>query len=114
MSVLLLALAAATANPAAAQCHKIHYGKDGTVQESWISVDDAEKIEGTGASAHARASGRGSLSSSSSVSVSTYNGKTVSRSSAGAAGAHRSVKITKDENDCTVVIDDRPATGDDQ
>lgn len=114
MSALLLALAAAAASPSAAQCHKIYYRKDGTVQESWVSVDEAENIKGRAASAHARAGGTASVSSSSSVSVSSHAGKTVAQSSAGAAGAHRSVKITKDKNGCTIVIDERAAAGDDQ
>lgn len=114
MSALLLALAAAAANPSTAQCHKIYYRKDGTVQESWVSAREAEEIKGRGASAHARASGTGSVSSSSSVSVSSHAGKTVARSSAGAAGAHRSVRITNDKNGCTIVIDERAAAGDDQ
>lgn len=113
MSALLLALAAAAASPSA-QCHRIHYREDGRVEETWISADEAKDIKGGGASAHARSSGPGSVSSSSSVSVSSRNGKTVTQSSAGAADAHRSVTVTNDEHGCTIVIDDRPTTGDDR
>ena len=112
MSALILALVAA-ATPAA-QCHKIHYREDGTVEESWISSDEATDIRGNAASARAHSSGSGSVSSSSSVSVSSQNGKTVSRSSAGAANEHRSVEMTNDDTGCTIVVDDRPATGDDR
>lgn len=112
MSTLILALAAVTTP--AAQCHKIHYREDGTVEESRISSDEASKIRDNSTSAHSHSSGPGSVSSSSSVSVSSRNGKTVSRSSAGAANEHRSVEMTNDETGCTIVVDDRPASGDEQ
>lgn len=112
MSALVLILAAA-ATPAA-QCYRIHYHEDGRVEESWISSDEASDIRNSSTSAHSHSSGPGSVSSSSSVSVSSRNGKTVSRSSAGAADEHRSVEMTNDETGCTIVIDDRPATGDDR
>lgn len=112
MSPLVLALVAA-ATPAA-QCHKIHYREDGTVEQSWISPKEARDIRDGSATAHAHSSGSGSVSSSSSVSVSSHNGKTVSRSSAAAADEHRSVDVKNDETGCTIVIDDRPATGDER
>jgi len=112
MSVLILVLVAA-ATPAA-QCHKIHYREDGTVAESWISSVEATDIRDGSTSAHSHSSGSGSVSSSSSVSVSSHNGKTVSRSSAGAANEHRSVKMTNDETGCTIVVDDRSTKGDDR
>ena len=63
MSALILALVAA-ATPAA-QCHKIHYREDGTVQESWISAEEATGIRNDRASAHAHSSGSGSRPASS-------------------------------------------------
>ena len=112
MSALILVLVAA-ATPAA-QCHKIHYHEDGTMEETWISSDEARDTRSNAASAHSHSSGRGSVSSSSSVSVSSHDGKTVSRSTAGAANEHRSVEMTNDETGCTIVVDDRPTTGDDR
>ena len=83
-------------------CRQVHHLADGRVIVSRVGVDAAT----ASADAHStRSSG-----SHSSVSVSSAGGGTSSASASSSAdGKHRSVRVTRDANGCTVTIDDRPS-----
>jgi hypothetical protein len=110
MSALLMILAAAVSPQG--QCLRIHYLPDGTVERS--RVPDEEPLHAGSASAHSHAEGRGRTSSHSSVSVSSSNGRTVSSSSSSTGDERRSVTITRNEDGCTIIIDERLAAGEDR
>ncbi|WP_159867765.1 hypothetical protein [Novosphingobium sp. 9U] len=101
--LLILAAAASTSG----QCHKIQYWADGTRQESWVADDGA--VQAGTASATVHSSGLGT--SHSSVSASSHSSGESSSSSATSSDGHRSVTVTRDDKGCTIVIDERPATG---
>jgi hypothetical protein len=102
----LLVLAAVASAP---QCRQIHYKTDGSVEERWVAD--------TGGAATARTSGsssEGSAHSSVSVRSSSQGSSSASSSSssADADGRRRSVSITRDEDGCRIIIDERPNSGD--
>lgn len=110
---------AATPTPAG-QCRRIHYAADGTVSETFVPESEAD---GTTVSTSARTSSQGAGSAHSSVSVSSsshgstsnaagHQQSSSSSSSSSSNGMHRSVTVTRNNDGCTIVIDDRPPQGD--
>lgn len=104
MGVILLL--AALAGSAPEQCRRIHYGADGRVTETMVSMEEG----GVSASSHGSGSGSSSSSvSASSSSSSSGDGVSTATSTSTVNGVRRSTTVRRDADGCTITVDDRPS-----